>query len=253
MTNALFGAWRPESLHEGWRPVGRLEHDNSTYRYFYTQGAKKPGFRPFDHMEAFDQVYESDELFPVFANRLLPSTRPEYDEFLRWGGFDRDHPPDPIVILGLTEGRRQTDAIEVFPCPKPDDRGNYFNKFFLHGIRWLGEPAAQRIARLQDDEPLKVMFDVQNDHDANAVAVRTEDDRVLIGYFPRYLAADAKRLLASCDSNYFSLVVDRVNPDAPLQNRVLCRMAACWPHDFSPCGGEDFEPIPANIKAAFLQ
>lgn len=253
MTNALFVAWRPESPNEGWRPVGRLEHEDGTYRFFYTQGAKKPGFRPFDHMDAFDQVYESDELFPVFANRLLSTSRPEYEEFLKWGGFDQNHHPDPIVILGLTEGRRQTDAIEVFPCPKPDDYGNYFNKFFLHGIRWLGDQAAQRIARLRNDEALKVMFDVQNDHDSNAVAVRTEDDRVLIGYFPRYLACDVKRMLASCASDDLHLFVDRLNLDAPQQNRVLCRMNACWPQDFVPCSGEDFEPIPAHVKASCLQ
>lgn len=253
MTNALFVAWRPESPHEGWRPVGRLEHEDGTYRFFYTQGAKRPGFRPFDHMEAFDRVYESDELFPVFANRLLSTSRPEYEEFLKWGGFDQNHHPDPIVILGLTEGRRQTDAIEVFPCPKPDDSGCYFIKFFLHGIRWLGVQEEHRISRLRNGETLKVMFDVQNEHDPDAVAVRTEDDRMLIGYFPRYLAIDVKGLWNSCASEFLHLTVDRHNPDAPLQNRVLCRMTACWPNDFVPCRGPDFEPVPTNVQANCLQ
>ena len=115
--NALFVAWRPAAPQAGWRPIGRLEHDDGTYRFFYTAGARKPGFRPFSQMEDLDQVYESDELFPVFANRLLSQSRPEYDDFLRWGGFEVSNPPEPIVILGVTEGLRQTDAIEVFPCP----------------------------------------------------------------------------------------------------------------------------------------
>ena len=38
-------------------------------------------------------------------------------------------------------------------------------------------------------------------------------------------------------------------PDAPMQNRVLCRMHACWPDGFQPCRGNDFLPIPANASA----
>ena len=247
--NALFVAWRPSSPHEGWRPIGRLEHDGELYRFFYTHGAKKPGFRPFTQMEKLDQVYESENLFPVFANRLLSKSRPEYDDFLRWGGFDVSSHPDPIVILGVTEGLRQTDALEVFPCPKPDGAGCYFNKFFLHGIRWLPDVALHRIARLQVGERLKLMLDVQNDHDENAVAVRTEVDRMLIGHFPRYLAHDVWQLVERCNVDFIQLSVERVNTDAPLQNRVLCRMHACWPEGFLPCSGADFEPIPANVLA----
>jgi hypothetical protein len=198
-------------------------------------------------MERLDQVYESEELFPVFANRVLPPSRPEYDAFLRWGGFDAANPPDPIVALGVTEGIRQTDAVEVFPCPAPDADGCYFNRFFLHGIRWLPPAAAEQIGRLMEGERLKLMPDPQNDHDPQAVGVRTESERMLIGYVPRYLAHDVCQLLQRCDISFIHLFVDRVNADAPLQNRVLCRMHACWPHGFQPCSGDDFSPISAGV------
>lgn len=134
--NSLFVAWRPGTPeHCGWRPVGRLEHDGQLYRFCYTHGALQSGFRPFAQMERLNQVYESETLFPVFANRLLSKSRPEYEAYMRWSGFDPDHPPDPLVVLGVTEGIRQTDAIEVFPCLQPDAEGWYLNKFFLHGIR----------------------------------------------------------------------------------------------------------------------
>ena len=135
--NALFVAWRPEKVNSGWRPVGRLVHDSGLYRFCYTHGARQSGFRPFSGMDNLEQVYDSEELFPIFKNRLLPKLRPEYDAYLRWSGFDPDNPPEPIVVLGVTEGIRQTDAIEVFPCPAPDAYGCYLNKFFLHGIRWV--------------------------------------------------------------------------------------------------------------------
>ncbi len=247
--NALFVAWRPLQPQEGWRPVGRLEHEDGLYRFFYTQGARKAGFVPFPQMGDLDRVYVSEELFPVFANRLLSKSRPEYEAFLRWGGFDSTNPPDPIVILGVTEGLRQTDAIEVFPCPQPDGDGCYFNKFFLHGLRWLPEEALDRIAELQPGEPLRLMLDIQNEYDPNAVAVRTEIGRMLIGYIPRYLAYDVRCLLTECESSLLTVHVEQVNADAPMQNRVLCRMHACWPVEFEPCSGADFEPIPADVSS----
>lgn len=229
--------------------MGRLEHDGELYRFSYTQGARKQGFRPFAQMEQLDQVYESAELFPLFANRLLPKSRPEYEAYLRWSGFDIGNPPDPILVLGVTEGIRQTDAVEVFPCPIPDADGCYLNKFFLHGIRWMPATAIERISRLAPDEPLKLMLDLQNEHDPCAVAVRMASEPMQIGYVPRYLAHDVWQLVQRCEVDFIKLHVVRLNRDAPLQNRVLCRMHACWPDDFQPCSGEDFSPISASISS----
>jgi hypothetical protein len=100
---------------------------------------------------------------------------------------------------------------------------------------------------LSEGEPLKLMLDLQNDHDPHAVAVRTDVERMQIGYVPRYLAYDVWQLVQRCDVDFIELRVDRVNRDAPLQNRVLCRMRACWPGGFQPCGSEDFMPIPAGV------
>jgi hypothetical protein len=247
--NALFVAWRPEKSSSGWRPVGRLVYDGNLYRFCYTHGAHLHGFRPFSGMEKLEQVYESEKLFPIFANRLLPPSRPEYDEYLRWSGFDPANPPAPIVILGVTEGIRQTDAIEVFPCPAPDADGCYFNRFFLHGIRWMAVAAESRIAALAPGERLQLMLDIQNEVDPEAVAVRTENDRTMIGYVPRYLANDVWRLVNDCDVNFIELTVEQVNKKAPIQNRLLCRMQACWPADFQPCQGDEFRPIPENVPA----
>ena len=231
----------------GWRPVGRLEHDGELYRFWYTAGARKPGFRPFPGMDSLEQVYESEELFPLFANRLLPKSRPEYDAHLRWSGFDPCDSPEPIVVLGVTEGIRQTDAVEVFPCPSPDADGCYFNKFFLHGIRWMAPEAIERINDLQKDEQLTLIPEPENVYDPRAVAVWTKTSPTQIGYVPRYLAAEVGNLAQGCGPDFIEVYVARVNRDAPLQNRVLCRMHACWPDAFQPCSGEDFEPIPDDV------
>jgi hypothetical protein len=166
---------------------------------------------------------------------------------MQWSGFDTHNSPDPILILGVTEGLRQTDAVEVFPCPAPGADGCYFNKFFLHGIRWLADAAVKRIDGLKEDELLKLMLDPQNQYDPQAVAVRTDEEPTFVGYVPRYLAHDVWQLFDQCGVDSVRLQVARVNRDAPLQNRVLCRMRACWPDGFQPCSGEDFAPIPAGV------
>lgn len=245
---SLFVAWR-SGEEAGWGPVGRLEFDGQLYRFYYVRGAQSlKGFRPFTGMDDLDQVYESDELFPLFANRLLSKARREYDDFLRWGGFDPNDPPDPIAILGVTEGIRQTDAIEVFPCPVPDAEGCYSNKFFLHGIRWQGQAAVDRIGKLRPGEELVVTPDEANQADRMAVGVYTSDG-MKIGYVPRYFAHDVRKLMAGCGGDFIELFVELVNPDAPLQHRVLCRLQACWPEGFEPCAGEAFMPIPAGVSA----
>jgi len=247
--NALFVAWRSgETHHQGWGPVGRLDYDGHTYRFCYTQGAQTlEGFKAFPEMQELDQIYESEKLFPLFENRLLSPSRPEYEAFLHWSGFNAEDAPDPISVLSVTEGRRQTDSIEVFPCPIPDATGCYLNKFFLHGIRWVAPAAVERLAKLQPGERLLPMGDFHNEYDPNALAVRTIVERTLIGYVPRYLAHDVWDLLNECEREFIKLTVERVNEDAPLQQRVLCRMQSCWPSGFRPCSGPEFQPIPSGV------
>jgi hypothetical protein len=251
MTNALFVAWRsPEPTGARWGPIGRLEHGPDGYRFLYTHGARTlPGFRPFPEMPGLEEIYESDELFPLFSNRLLTPSRPEYQAYLAWGGFDPNIPPDPIAILGVTEGLRATDYLELFPCPSPDERGCYVNKFFLHGLRHMPAAAQARVAMLTPGEPLLPMFDDFNPHDPNAVAVRTARDCVMIGYVPRYLAREVRQLCKACGPDSVGLQVERVNPNAPLQQKLLCRMRSCWPDDFHPCNGEDFQPIVSGLPS----
>ena len=252
--SSVFIAWRSGEDLGSWGPVGHLEHTGDLFRFYYTAGAKSlSGFRAFPGMSNLEGIFESETLFPLFANRLLSPSRPEYEAFLRWGGFDPNNPPDPIALLGVTEGIRQTDSVEVFPCPSVDGEGCFLSKFFLHGVRWVPAAAVDRIARLQHGERLFLMPDPANPADPNAVAVRTGDERTLIGYVPRYLANDANFLLRNCHPDSMTLTVDRVNPDAPLQNRLLCRMRACWPKEFRPCSGNEFQPLTAIARTQTVQ
>jgi hypothetical protein len=252
--NALLVASRTGGPDKGgWGPVGRLDYADGVYRFVYTEGARTlEGFRPFHGMEDLTQIYQSDDLFPVFKNRLMPASRPEYHSYLRWSGFDSsfdaNDPLAPISILGVTEGIRQTDSIEVFPCPVPDSNSCYVNKFFVHGLRYLPKASHERLAQLKANDHLALMADLFNDADPYAVALRTmEGDRMLVGYVPRYLAYDIWELFRGCSPDYMSVVVEQVNADAPLQQRLLCRMNYCWPEDFQPCATAAFKPIPEGV------
>jgi len=253
MTNAVFVAWRSGEPDKGrWSPVGKLERVDDIYRFCYTKGAQTlEGFEPFPGMPDLETVYESEELLPIFTNRILSTSRPEYEAYLMWGGFDPGNPPDPLALLSVTEGIRQTDYLEVFPCPAPDAHGCFLTKFFLHGLRWFPS-TIERISRLQPGDKLGLMIDINNTYDPFAVALRTTDrtDRALIGYIPRYLARDVHMLCACCDPESIEVTVQRVNPGAPLQMRLLCRMNAGWPPDFEPCSGEEFQPIASETPSA---
>ncbi len=238
-----------------WGPVGRLDafrerSGKTSYRFCYTQGAKSTeGFRPFDGMPDLEAVYHSAELFPMLVNRLLPKSRPEYADFLRWNGFDPADPPEPLLLLQRSEGIKKTDAIEVFPCPVPDNQGCYLNYFFVHGMRFhlATDEANAVVAQLHAGDRLHLRCEPSNPVDPMAVAI--DAGKTPIGYAPRYLAHDLTRLLRECPSGSVNLFVQRLNPNAPFQQRLLCRLHGCWPADFKPCSGPEFSAIPKLANA----
>lgn len=241
---SVYLAWRAHNEYKTWAPIGRLDRwGKNLYFFSYTKGADQTGFKPFPGMENIKAVYRSNTMFSMFSNRLLNSKRAEYQSVLDWSGFEDETHPDPLAILEVTEGRRSTDYFEVFPRPIPDESGLYRFRFFLHGIERLSDLARDRVALLRSGERLLCMLDVQNSYDSNAVALRTEDDRQIVGYLPRYLAQDFSELASGCGSGFVRFDVKRLNSDAPLQFRVLCDLQACWPAEYVPFQGEAFEPV----------
>ena len=246
MNKAVFIAWRGGGEYSGhWSPVAQLEHLDGEYRFVYTRGARMlPGFRPFPGMPDLEEVYCSETLFPLLANRLLARSRPEYQAWLCWSDFDPANPPDPLAILGVTEGIRQTDALEVFPRPVPDSQGRYRSRFFLHGLRHASEVARARIAAMRPHDRLQIEVEDDSPFDPRAVAVLTDGlERLKLGYVPRYLARDVRGLIAAQRIDAIDVRVVRVNTGAPLQMRLMCSLTTPWPENFEPCSGEEFLPL----------
>lgn len=244
---ALFVAWQDQKT-KRYFPVGRLlrlaNGASPRYEFCYlrgTEGARKAGFTSFPAFQELEEVYRSNELFPLFENRLMSRSRPDFSEYV--GRLDLDpEKADEFDILARSGGRRATDSLELFPCPDLDRDGCYITYFLAHGIRYLSDEALMRINSLAEEDRLRLQWDLDNEADQSALSLRTED-RIIVGYLPRYLLDDAWELLFKCD--YRPLIqVERVNPvSTPIQQRLLCKMEACWPDGFRPYQSEGYRTI----------
>lgn len=241
----LFISWQePETRR--WFPIGRLTQDKSVFKFVYTLGAEKAkNFSPFYGMRQLDRIYESDELFPIFQNRMLSKSRPEYSRLIDWLSLDANK-ADPFVILSLTGGTRKTDSLEIFPCPVSTPDGEYKLNFFSRGLSHEPEGTHKRVNLLHPGEKLFLMKDVQNPYDMSALVLRTDDPVTIVGYCPRYLADDLNYLLEKNGPEKLKFTVKKVNIDAPFQLRLLCEITSPWPNGFSACSGGLYTPLAGN-------
>lgn len=249
---SLFLAWQaPENnLHSrAWFPVGRLdaEPESGRYSFRYTQGALKAqqnvGFSPLLSFPKLDEVYESSDLFPLFQNRVLSPKRRDFKEYVQWLNLESDQQvPDPIEILSVSGGERQTDSMEVFPKVNTDSEGYFKVRFFLHGLRHLGEKAIARATKLVPGEQLRILMELNNPATRIAVPLLTEDYS-MIGWAPRYLVEDLVRCL-QYDAPELSVKVAKVNPEAaPFNQRILIDYTGRAPGGYEPMTTPDFQPL----------
>jgi hypothetical protein len=240
----LFLAWQdPKSRY--WFPIGQLTFDGEHYQFVYTQGVKeaqtKCKFQPLPSFPSFDKVYTSVELFPLFSNRLMRPSRPDYKDYIECLNIPQNE-DDPIAILARSGGQKATDTFAVFPCPEPDENGLYHIHFFVHGLRYFPKSSIERVNELRKDEQLYLVHDAQNPYDPQALLLRTED-QYNVGYCPRYLVNDVYELLEQ-DPKLIHVHIERVNPaPTPIQFRLLCNMTAEWHQDFHPFSSQEYQPI----------
>ena len=241
----LFVSWRSPQTRRI-HPVGRLTQDVATHRYEFryiraVREATEGGFVPFPEFPELRGVYRATELFPLFANRVLPTSRPDYTSFVTALGLSPES-ADPMLVLARTGGTRQTDQIELIPAPTAGGDGCYLTYCLLRAVRYMPGPVVgERLARLQPGERLFLFDDWQNPADPLAVGVRTEDSH-MVGYLPAYLTPDVRRLREACGR--VELHVERYNPPpAEAHHRLLCKLVSCWPAGFRPFADDRFQPV----------
>jgi len=241
MNNELVLSWKNSTTHM-WTPVGRLKYQNNHYVFQYTKGAlNTKEFKPFEKMDNLNKVYESEELFPLFKNRLLQKSRPEYSEYLDWLDISGKE-MHPMEELALTGGVRATDSLQLFPMPI-ENNGYYEVKFFSHGIRYLASSYIERANKLENGDKLYIMKDIQNSHDRYALTLRTEDPPELVGYCPKNYVKDFNSLIEENGAENIEVSVIKNNKRAPSQLKLLCKFKAKWYEGFTPFSDEGFQSI----------
>lgn len=242
MSDTFFVNWQ-DPINRRWHPVAKLQRARGQYVFGYTRGALgSPNFSPFAGLTDLKAVYVSEELFPIFANRVMNERRPEFSQYARWSGIHQNPHSDPLLLMARMGGGRATDTLQVHPVPERSADGLYEMVFFCHGGRHVLEQAQEQTLSLVPGEKLFPMLDFQNPFDPDAVALRSSDPAAMIGYCPRYLAGDLKRLADGGDNN-LQIRVRQVNRDAPVQFRLLCELVSRWPSGFRPCDDDEHKTI----------
>lgn len=240
MSNKLILAWKNTETRI-WTPVGILNFYNNKYYFNYTNGAKVDNFIPFGQMNDKTMTYVSDKLFPIFQNRLLSKSRPEYEDYLNWLDIDVDK-NNNILELSRSRGIRATDELQLFPIPEKNVDGNYEVLFFSHGISHMAEHYFERLPNLSKDEKLLILKDIQNEVDPSALILRTKSDPVeLVGYCPSFFVDDFNKLINLNGTNKINVSVQKVNLNAPLQLKLLCKLTTPWPENFEAFDKNDFK------------
>jgi hypothetical protein len=242
----LFLAWQTPGTSRAWFPVGRLDADvpHSRYSFQYIKGALKAkadaGFEPLLAFPDFKKCYEADELFPLFRNRVLDPQRKDFEEYLQLLHMKREQ-ADPIEILALTGGERQTDSLEVFPKIDRGPDNTFACTFFLHGLRHVSESGQKRAELLKPGESLRVSVELNNPATQLAIQLAT-DDYQIVGWTPRYLVNDILELVKTYQD--LKANVARVNEiDAPMARRVMIQLTGKLPEKYEPMTSELFQPI----------
>lgn len=228
----LIVTWKGDAS-QGILPVAELIiRSRSQYSFRYLEGVRAAlggGFQPFLAFPSLESRYESDTLFEFFANRVLPTTRPDYLETLTAVGLNvRD--ASVAEVLGRTNGRRATDRIETILVPVPDAQGHYRTHFFLRGVNHA--PGAEEvIAQLAPDEVLTLVKDTDNKYNPRARQLHARGHH--LGYAPDYLVNDLDALESA--GTVPVVFGERSNlPPQPVHYRLLCRIHSEWPPGFVP-------------------
>lgn len=238
----LFVAWQDDSTRE-WIPVARLEKLDEGYRLSYTRGAKKCArFAGLGRMVKLEETYFSKDLFPFFSNRVISKSRPEYKKYLEWLCLD-DSEDTPMTTLGITGGLRMTDPFELIPVPSKVGNQMCLD-FFPRGIKYMPPAVVEAISKIKSGTNLYLMKDCQNSHDHSALALRTDDPKMMIGYIARYFCSGLIKILDK-HPEFVTISVKKVNTDAPTDMRILCTLRAPWQGNNLPLIelADDFLPL----------
>jgi hypothetical protein len=228
MAKCIYLAWQDQD-NRSWHVVGKLLKIDNKYEFRYTQGANKVNnFSLLPSMPDIKAVYHSDELFSLFKNRVMPKSRPDYPNYIRWMGFTSENLANELATLAISGGEKETDFFRIVPVPEKNINEEYSFKFFANGISHMSDYAKELVNTLQQGDPLYLGHDFQNPIDKTSISLRTEDPPSIIGYVPAYLTNIIHKIREKNGSDSVKVCVAQVNVDAPFQKRLLCKLSSSY-------------------------
>lgn len=242
-TNSIFLVWKDDSRKGEYFPVGRLDKVGKAYRFQYVRGVHKATAHGFTLLPDFPDargIYNSNELFPLFSNRLMSRRRPNFAQYLH--ALDLPQSENFLLELARSGGKRTTDRFRVFEMPAKK-AGRFDLTFFAVGL--TRPPVASIVERIADSlEPgTKILLtpQVQNSHDPKAIMLHTEENEH-VGWLPRYFACEIQPLLLKNPKDITCSVARLNYPLADYApDMLLVRLRGKWPARWMPFQTEEFE------------
>jgi hypothetical protein len=195
------------------------------FSFRYLPAAYDPDISPLVQFPDLEKVYGSNILTAFFQNRVMSSSRPSYVVFRRWIGLEVDGSDTPVEVLLRTGGPRATDTFHIVDDLSWSDDGHVVSRFLASGIRHV-EGADARLRALEVGRQLKLRDEPSNPVNCRTVLIDVHGGDP-VGYVPDWLVDDVLRLRSEAVD--FTLVAERVNPEAPFHLRLLCRIEAVMP------------------------
>lgn len=235
-------------------PVGMLNFDGQTYSFYYIRNAVDvEDFGPFLGFPELETHYESERLFPLFAQRAMTPRRPDFVRWVTRLGLSED--ATPWEQIARSGGRREGDRIQLFPVPVVSD-GRIDCDFLVHGMRHVleGELLVGRrlrqpptrdelealLSTLRPGDELQLLDEPTNQVNPLAILTTTTDDFPL-GWAPNLLVDEIHRIP---NRNTLKATARAINgPEAGWHLRLLVHLTAEVPDDFKVFQGPSWESL----------
>jgi hypothetical protein len=223
-----------------WEPVAKVKTNDFGHSFYYTKGALNENFMAFPRMPIKNKEYSSPTLFPFLNNRIIPSRRPEFLMILEWLDMSVDS-FNPFDLLSVSGGGKQTDNFRVVKVPKITPDGKYKIRFLVSGIRYLTSNEQTVVASLMVNDRLSFLLEDDNLSDSNAILLRDQKSDQKVGYYPKYLNEDLRKIVPMIGEEHVLINVVKNNRTAPEQYRLLCEISCDWPKEFNAFASEKYE------------
>ncbi len=237
----LFLIWKADDDRGQSLPVGCLHLEGDLFVFRYIRGvhaAEKFGFAPLVEFPDLKGRYQSETIFPLFANRLMSPRRADYSRLLRTLQLDHEESKlFQLEVLGRSGGRKATDRFRMFLEPK-FSQGTALLRCFVAGqSREQFAHAADNWTALPSGTELQLARDPENKFSNAAVLVLHANRR--LGYVPEHYARElvAPGLLQNRAVQCRLLLV---NNDTPPQDKVLIEITVAGPFTPRPYSTGDF-------------